>query len=333
MKSSWIYITILILLIGLAAYLYVRDESSTLNPRLSDFSLDEKELQEVDSVLLTRHKETLQLHRRQDQWYLNRHFHARNQKVRHLFNVFRELQVEAPVRKSNRQKIVEMIRMNSIHVRIYRNNKLIKNYLLDDSKKKPGISYMMMAGSKKPFIMSLPGYEGDIAGLFRFDPAYWRDKTLFDFSGTDIQRIKVLYASALKQSFVLSYQNEAFQLRSPDNNQYFEHFSSTRPARYFSYFGNVRFHSVIQNDERLADSLGAAEPYCFFEITDQRNNATRFYIYRKGSAAHQDPFGQKSRFDLNYLYGRFGDRKEILLIKYTEFDPLLKEIHYFREGS
>lgn len=333
MKSSWIYITMLILLIGLAAYLYIRDESSTLDPRLSDFSLEEKELGKVDSVLLTRHNESLLLHREHDQWYLNRHFHARDQKIRHLFNIFRELQVEAPVRKSNRQKVVGLIRSHSIHIKIFQQNRVIRNYFLNSSKKKSGISYMMMEGSEKPFIMSLPGYEGDIAELFRFDPEYWRDKTLFNYSGIDIKRIQVMYPSAPEQSFVLTYQHEAFRLWSPGNDQSYEQFSSSRSARYFSYFGNVRFYSVIQNDERLADSLGEAEPYCIFEITDQDNHTTRFYAYRKRSAAGKDPFGQKSRYDLNYLYGRFEDHEEILLIKYTEFDPLLKEIHYFREDN
>ena len=332
MKSSTIYIVILILLVAAAGYLYLKDQSSTLDPRLSDFSIEEDQASRLDSILLSQGSETIKLYRNNNRWYLNEQQYALEQNVKQLLNVFQDLRVEAPAQRSNREELLEIIRENPIHVKIYNGDDLIKDYLIEDHSQKKGTSYMMMNESEEPFIMSLPGYDGDLANLVKVDVSYWRDKTLFDYSGLDIKSIKVTYPSDMDHSFYLTYGEDEFKLQSLGDDKYIEDFNSSRAARYFSYFGNVRFNKVIRNNGRLTDSLLNATPYCVFEVLDENNNLRKLFTYRKKSEGRDDPFGQQSRYDLNFLYGRFGSVEEILLIKYTEFDPLLKEIDYFREN-
>lgn len=263
---------------------------------------------------------------------MNQQLYAHKQNVQQLLNVFQDLRVEAPAQKTNRRQLLEIIRDNPIHVKIYGKDNIIKDYLIEDSQHKKGVSYMMMEGSNEPFIMELPGYDGDLADLVKVDANYWRDKTLFDYSGLDIESIKVTYPSEMQHSFYLSY-GDKFRLQSLAKDEYIEGFSGSKAARYFSYFANVRFHEIITDEPRIKDSLEKATPYCVFEIVDENNNMTKLYTYRKRSGGKGDPFGQQSNYDLNFLYGRFERVEEILLIKYTEIDPLLKEINYFRENN
>lgn len=331
MKFSRIYIIVLLLLVAAAGYLFLKDQSSTLDPGSSDFSLEEDEVAGLDTILLSQDSETIKLYKDNERWYLNQQLYAREKNVQQLLNVFRDLRVEAPAQKSDHRELLETIRKNPIHVKIYSEGDLIKDFLIEDSPQKEGTSYMMMENSKEPFIMGLPGYDGDLASLVKVDVNYWRDKTLFDYSGLDIESIKVVYPSDMEQSFYLSYGEDEFRLQSLAKDKYIENFSSSKAARYFSYFGNVRFDKVILDKPRLKDSLMEANPYCVFEIVDEDNNLTKLYTYRKKSEGREDPFGQKGSYDLNLLYGRLERVEEILLIKYTEFDPLLKEIDYFRE--
>ncbi|MEF8809360.1 MAG: hypothetical protein V5A47_00415 [Bacteroidales bacterium] len=333
MKFSRIYIIVLVLLVAAAGYLFLKDQSSTLDPGSSDFSLGKSEVAGLDSILLSKNTGTVKLYKHHDRWYLNQQLYAQEKNVQQLLNVFQDLRVEAPARKSNRQELLETIRKNPIHVKIYSGGSLVKNFLIEDSPQKKGTSYMMMENSNEPFIMDLPGYDGDLADLVKVDVNYWRDKTLFDYSGLDIERIKVVYPSDMKQSFDLSYVEDEFRLQSLADDQYIEDFNSSRAARYFSYFRNVRFEQVVSDDPHLKDSLMKTTPYCTIEILDENNNRSKLYTYRKKSEGDADPFGQKSSYDLNLLYGRFEDVEEILLIKYTEFDPLLKEIDYFRQNN
>jgi hypothetical protein len=43
-----------------------------------------------------------------------------------------------------------------------------------------------------------------------------------------------------------------------------------------------------------------------------------------------DEFGQKINFDYDRAYASFNNNKELVTIQYYIFDPLLKEIDYFR---
>jgi hypothetical protein len=295
--------------------------------------MEEEETAGIDSIILSQGSRSLYLQKSNKRWYVNKHMYARDKAVRQLMNVLQDLRVEAPARKENRQELLETILSNPIHVKVYDGHEAVRNYLVEDNKYKKGTSYMMMEGSREPFIMGLPGYDGDLAGLYRLDPEYWRDKTLFDYSGLDIKSIKVQYPGTDEASFYLSYNEDSFRLRTLETGDFISDFSSSRAARYFSYFGNVQFDSVIQEQDELVDSLQQARPYCVFEIVDENNKLTKLYTYRKRTKEGEDPFGQNSYYDLNHLYGRFDDVEEILLIKYTEFDPLLKEINYFRENN
>ena len=330
MKKPAIYIVILVLLASLAVYLYLQDESSTLDPRYTKFGL--KEVQKADTILISQGENRVKLHREAERWYVNENMFARDKAVEQFFNLLQDLRVEAPAPEKNREEINTLIRENPVRVKIYDGERLIRDYLVEDSRSKEGITYMMVRKSRRPFLMNLPGFKGDLAALFRAEPQYWRDRTLFDYTGLDMQRVKVTYPGQSESSFQLSYDQDEFRLESLSNDQVIQHFNSSKAARYFSYFSNVRFHSVIMDDGRLLDSLRRSQPHCTIEITDKKGNHRKLLTYRKESAGQKDAFGQASPYDLNYLYGRYQPSGEILLIKYTEIDPLLKEIDYFREN-
>jgi hypothetical protein len=330
MKKSWIYISLLVVLAVVAVYLYLQDQKSTLDASFSTFGL--KKDQQVDSVLIRRGNQQVKLHREADQWYVNESLFARSQAIDQFFNLLEDIRVEAPAPRENRDELVEQIQAHAIHLQIYKKNQRIRDYLVEASPNRKENTYMMVTGSRQPFLMSLPGYSQDLAPLFRANAEYWRDRTLFDYEGPELNLVQVTYPEKPQASFTLSYQQDRFDLKQPQTNQPGGKFSSNKAARYFSYFSNVRFHSVISDDRRLIDSLGKAQPYCTIEITDRQGNHRKLLTYRKSSRGKKDAFGQKTPWDLNYLYGQYGHSEEILLIKYTEIDPLLKEIDYFREN-
>ena len=330
MKKSWIYISLLVVLAVVAVYLYLQDEQSTLDASFSTFGL--KKEQQVDSVLIRRGNQQVKLHREGEQWYVNEYLFARAKAIDQFFNLLADLRVEAPASRENRDELVEQIQTHAIHVQIYKKNQRIRDYLVEASPSREGNTYMMVTGSRQPFLMSLPGFSQDLAPLFKANPDYWRDRTLFDYEGPELRLVQVTYPENPQASFSLSYQKDRFDLKLPEDGRQVTAFSSNKAARYFSYFSNVRFHSVITGDNRLVDSLDQAQPYCTIEITDRHGNQRKLLTYRKSSQGERDAFGQKTPWDLNYLYGQYGHSEEILLIKYTEIDPLLKEIDYFREN-
>lgn len=330
MKRPLIYIVLLVVLAAIALFLYMQDQQSTLDAGFTNFGV--KNTGKIDSIRLSQGDQSVHLQRRNNKWYVNGQTYAREKAVRQFFNLLEDLQVEAPATESNRDELISQIRENPVEVSIYQGGQRIRDYLVEEHPAREGPTYMMMSESRRPFLMSLPGFQGDLASLFRVEPEYWRDRTLFDYSGLDLKAIEVVYPSRASASFMLTYSNDQFRLKSLEEKRFLEDFSSNKAARYFSYFGNVRFHSVMTDKHRLLDSLRQSQPYCTIRLADVDGNQRKLLTYRKKSSGTQDAFGQQSRWDLNYLYGRYEHSGEILLIKYTEIDPLLKEINYFRKN-
>ena len=331
MKKSVVYIVLLVLLVAVAAYLYVKDQQGTLDSEYTRFGLGKD--QQVDSVLLSSNGNRIKLHRRGGKWYVNEQIYARKKAVQQFFNLLEDIRIEAPAAADKREILVEEIRKHRVSVKIYQNDRLIRDYLVEQSPSRKHHNYMMVRNSSHPYLMSLPGYQGDLADLYRVDVSYWRDRTLFDYSGLDIKAVEVIYPEDTASSFLLTYQEDEFLLKDLARNQWADRFSSNKAARYFSYFGNVRFHSIIMDDSHLRDSLAQSQPFCTIHITDVKGNPRKLSTYRKPATTREDAFGQHPPYDLNFLYGRFEQSEEILLINYTEIDPLLKEINYFRENE
>lgn len=327
-KKTTLYILTIIALLIVAVLLYLKDEKSTLDPALSDFALDEKDA--PDSVVLRQDTIETVLSLKKGRWFLNGNFSAREQAVERFFNVLQNLKVESPASESAKETVIELLKENPVHVKIFEEGKKIKDYLVEDSKYKNGITYMMITGRDEPFLMNLPGHDGDIALLYRVDPNYWRNKVLFNYSGVDISRVKIYYPEKPEKSFILDYnKKDKFVLKSYKNKKEREGVDVSQSARYLSYFSNIRFESVIK-DARLYDSLRNSTPYCEIEVKDIHGRQKKLVTYRKLADGQKDAFGQESYYDLNYLYGIYDNFGEILLIKYTEIDPLFKEIDYFR---
>ena len=329
MKRSLIYIILLLVLSAVALYLYTHDQKSTMDPAYTHFGIRDRG--KVDSVMLQQADDSVKLHRKEDTWFVNENTYARDKAIQQLFNLLEDIRIEAPAPEKNRDELLGMIQENPVRVRIYDDKQLIRDYWVEQSPAKEGMTYMMVQGSRQPFLMHLPGFQGDLAPLFRVESEYWRDRTLFDYSGPDLKTIEVMYPADSASSFMLAYHQDQFVLKTPKDPQTLS-CSSNKAARYFSYFANVRFESVVTNNPLLADSLRQSQPYCTIELQDVKGKRRKLLTYRKESTSGKDAFGQQSPYDLNLLYGRFEDSEEILLIKYTEIDPLLKEINYFREN-
>ncbi|MFO8235215.1 MAG: DUF4340 domain-containing protein [Bacteroidales bacterium] len=328
--KTYTYLVIIFILVVLSVFVYLQDKNSTLDSALTDFRLDKDEI--PDSLVLSRNKQDtyICLSKRGEDWYIDNQLPARQNAIETLLKAMRNLVVEAPVTEASKETVVDLVEQSSIRVEVFDDHIRLKDYYIEDSPYKKDITYMMMTGTKDPFLMNLPGYKGNIADFFRPDYKYWRSKELFDYSGIDIRKVELIYPQKPEISFVLHYtHDDQFILESNHNSEKSINPDISRASRYFSYFSGIEYEAVLDSTE-LGDSLENATPYCKILVEDATGNKTTLKTYRKSGEGKKDAFGQIDKYDLTYLYGYYNDFGEILLIKYTEIDPLLKEIDYFR---
>ena len=193
-------------------------------------------------------------------------------------------------------------------------------------------TYMMMHNSSEPFIVRIPSFKGLVADLYIIDENYWRDKTIFDYQPQNISSISVEYPDNMSKSFRLTnYNNGTFAIQELNNNAFIENFNVDYVARYFTYYQRIVFEDLVCDLNQVdIDSIINSEPFCIITVEDIQGVKNKIATYRMPSKKGVDEFGQKIKFDYDRAYASFNNNKELVTIQYYIFDPLLKEIDYFR---
>jgi len=192
-------------------------------------------------------------------------------------------------------------------------------------------TYMMMVNSSEPYTVKIPGFKGLVSHLFIPDETFWRNKLVFNFLPQNISVISVEYHKNPDKSFKIKNFNDGSFALSDVNNNPEQSFNVEKVARYFTYFQNIQFEDVISGwTKEKVDSILTSEPHIQITVEDINGIKNNIKIFQKKSENRIDGFGEKTEFDLNRAYALLNNNHELLLIQYYVFDPLLKEIDYFR---
>jgi len=134
-----------------------------------------------------------------------------------------------------------------------------------------------------------------------------------------------------EKSFTLKNFNDGSFALLNHKSQPESNFSVEKAARYFTYFQNIQFEDVLSGwSIEKKDSVLKSKPYIIISVQDMNGVESNLKIFRKQSDNGIDDFGEKTEFDMNRAYAMLNNNNELLLIQYYTFDPLLKEIDYFR---
>ena len=78
------------------------------------------------------------------------------------------------------------------------------------------------------------------------------------------------------------------------------------------------------------NSILETNPFIIIKVEDVGGITNKIALYRKSAENEIDEFGQKVLYDYDRAYAILNDNKELITIQYYIFDPLFKEIDYFR---
>jgi hypothetical protein len=102
------------------------------------------------------------------------------------------------------------------------------------------------------------------------------------------------------------------------------------PARlqqYLGYFYGLRFQAYVDPGENTSMKYEYGnEPDFVLEVSNGAGHRTSLSLFPVFTV---DAEGNK-KMDLNVLYARIGDGDEMVVLKYLEIDPLLKDPGYFQ---
>ncbi|MGE0090358.1 MAG: hypothetical protein AB7S50_12880 [Bacteroidales bacterium] len=329
MRKYLLYLFVFVLLFLSAWIFFFSSSSGIVSLRNSNFSIDNVE--KVTSIYLSEKSNTLALDKINNQWIVNNKYQAKEQSIGTLLLAINRLQVHYPVSKAEREQIALLLNNDGIQVDVKINRFNRHRFWVSKPSMNKEKTYMMMVNSSEPFVVKIPGFKGNVGELFATSENAWRNNLIFNYLPQNIQTITIEYPLTPERSFSLKNFNDGSFALINRKNQLEPDFNVEIAARYFTYFQNIQFEDVITNWPQVKkDSVFASTPYVQITVKDFKSIENNIKIFRKQSDGETDEFGDKSKFDLNKAYALLNNNNELLLIQYYNFDPLLKEIDYFR---
>lgn len=326
MKIKWTGILFIVIVVVAAIYM-LTSTNGTLSKRSSDFSIENTD--EITSIFIYDGKQELLLEKGDLTWTVNKKYQVKDWNIRNFLTALNRLNVLAPVSKKENDQVRMLLHEDGILVKIFKGKRVIKSYYVSKPEMNKAKTYMLMKKSKQAYVVGIPMFNGLVSDLYLADETYWRDKVIFNYKPQDIKEISLEYQD-IKKSFVASnYNDGSFELSSMDKS--LTDFNVEQLAKYFTYFQNINFESVLVNQSQdYVDSVLSSEPFVSVIVTDFNKKSKQLKLYRKPAENELDEFGEKARFDYNKAYGILNNSNEIILIPYYNIDPILKEIDYFR---
>ena len=329
MKNLKLYL-ILIVLISIAGIYYFSNSKGSLNMRNASFAVES--LDNITKIHISNGDKNLILKKEFDYWKVNDKYRATDRSIENFMMAINRIDMLAPVSKVEKEQVALILKSDGVLVEVFKKNRTLKKYYVSKPEMNNSKTYMMMYKSSEPFIVRIPSFKGLVADLFIVDENFWRDKTIFNYQPQNIKNIIVEYPENTSKSFrVINYNDGTFAIQNLNNKTFVETFNVDKVARYFTYFQRIVFEDVVENlNQTMVDSILQTKPFNIITVEDINGNTNKIATYRKPPEKEYDEFGQKTQFDYDRAYAAFNNNNELIIIQYYIFDPLFKEIDYFR---
>jgi hypothetical protein len=309
---------VLFILLCIAGWYYFSTGDQTFNKKESEFAL--VDTLGVSQVQIINKDQKLVLQKTDEYWKFDYRLHASPAMIRILFRFISQVEIKSVVEKSIRTSVINNLMENGAEVKIYAGQKILKDYFIIADTATHNI-YMLMSGFKHPFIVTLPAFEGNFAGLFNMYVDLWRDRSLFRLKPTNIELIKAEYFSDPSQSFELQLNKNKVLIKSLQSLKAID-FKTEAVEAYLYCFRNLRIEKYVNRNDSLAKLFISRQPEKEITITDKRNN---HYCLKIFSIPEKN-----GKFDVNQCFAFIND-SDAALIKYVEIDPITRSLSFFKK--
>lgn len=326
MKKNLIGLVILIILGTLAFVVFQERGSGTLKPDLHDFAV--KDTAEVTKIFMAdKTGQTVTLTRvAENHWNVDNEHKARKDAIDVLLKTISRVEMKSPVANTAHDNIVKLLAGKSTKVEIYKGDDRVKTYYVGDATKDNMGTYMLIEGSRTPFICHIPGFFGYLSSRFMTRKLEWRDSEIFQHRLPQLSEIKVELHETPEKSFKITHNAErVVQLyKLYPTEQLVPNMDTVFVKRYMLNYRNIRFEGIQPYDTERADSIVNSPPYFTISVTDPEGQTKSITSHRiPANPGSIDIDGIPLVWDTDRMHGVMSSNKdEIMLIQYFTFDRL-----------
>jgi len=324
-KKYWLYI-LFIFLLAITVLILLNKRSGTIKRDENQFAVKDTGL--INLIEIRSPDNKVILERMQGRWMINGHYSAGNRHIAGLLTLISRLQVSAPVPGSIRSEITDKLTKEGKRIMIVTERKNPHVILVYHDTVHTNTTYMMMENSDQPFRVGIPGYpERNLARYFVDEVNHWRDNSIFRLRVDEIFSVSLYNRLEPAKSFHLLNTNNSYKLYTYSDSTEVPDLIAEKAGQYLSYFSSVSFERFLSDDEKMTQTgLNKDEPANIITVKDSRNNVIQLKTFPWYIPRQDEP----PEVDLNRLIAIINNT-DMVVVKYVELDPVIKDIGYFLE--
>jgi hypothetical protein len=287
----------------------------------SSFASEPKE--EITKIELSEGGKKLELAKKGDNWIINGQTEARKSSILFIVRVLKEIKIKSPVSPELFKGEITRKNITPVKVKVYEKRHLLKSFQVYKTRSNTFGDIMRLRQGSKPFIVYIPGYEGDIGSAFIVNELFWQPYTVFNLLPSEIASVRFDNTSDTASAFSINIIDHRYSLNGQAGN--LTGWDSLRVNRYISYFARVPFESwAFDLSEAEKKSIAASIP--LYRITVVTASGRKKVLQLWGMSTGK---GDANSIDSDRLFGKTEDKDELFIMRYFDIDPLIKKRSYF----
>lgn len=309
-----VFILFMIVLIALAAY-YLFYGQSTLNPLISDFTL--KNPSKVNRISLADQHNNLIILKTEEGWE-SKGEKISTRKSEEVLILAGLVETIAPAPVTLIDSITAYLK-KGITISFYQDKKKITSYQLCKYNK---ALYARKPRSEMIFKIAVRGYQNtDLLALMSLNLKDWKENIIIDLMPDEIKTIIIRFPNTEKAGFKLIVDSmdipQIYDLKGVFQQDLV---AVSKVKQYLHFFSGIRYYPTRGID--ISDSIVRQQvPFCELRITSHDSDVIDLSFYRR----IDKETGQPDPYEFITLLPDVG----VVLLKYSDFDPIMVELGYF----
>jgi hypothetical protein len=349
MRKNRITLILVLILLLIAAGLFITNSYTTLGKKDTNFSV--KDTASITKIFIAdKNNNEVTLGRSPGGgWIIDGKYTAQQAKISSFLKTLMDLEVRSPVPLVARNNVIKRMAVLAKKIEIYQitprinlfnkiklfpHEKLTKVYYVGDVTQDNQGTFMLMEGAEEPYVVHIPNFRGFVAARYSTAKADWRDYTVFKTPINKIQSVKVEFPFDPRMAYEFDVQdNQHIVLRSLPDNKIIEGYDTARALNFLTGFEDMRFESLLEHliDKKFIDSVTASVPKIIITLTDKGGSVNKVKIFKKMGFApvYSEDGAALEPFDLDRGYALVNDGQDFVLIQYFVFDRVTRTLGFF----
>ncbi len=307
-----------VLIVLLIIIILVRDRSPYGKRQGYFASVPKKEISRIEMI---RAEKSLVLSKSEDEWRVEGKMDTRKSEILFLLRILTEMEIKSPVSPELFEREITGNDIEPVKVKVFEGKRVLNSFIVYRTGSNIYGNIMKKKSRTKPFIVYVPGYEGDIGSQFTVDENYWQPYNIFNLLPSEISLVTIENYSEPSSSFIIKMNEGMFTL--VDSTKCLTGWDTVKVKRYISYFTWVPFEEWASEltDESKEDIL-ARNPLYRIKVHKATGEEKILTLWERYDA-------DKGITDTDRLWGITDKKDEFIIVRYFDIDPLLKKISYF----